>query len=79
MKEYGFEGGMVGIIGVAIAILVFAGVIPTVGTATVAVAGNGSGIAGYGNSNVSGASNSLTQLFPLLFIAVGIVKFAGLI
>ena len=75
MKQYGIEG-IAGILGLVLAIFIFVATIPTVGTAQVAAVGNGSGIAGYGNANITGAAASMTGLFTLLWVAIGLVLFS---
>lgn len=63
------------LIGVVLVAIVLVSTMPTVANTIVGIAGNGSGIAGLGHTNVTalGAVPAMLLLLPLVFAAVGIM------
>lgn len=76
MKKYGMEASVVGVIGMVLFVLIATNTVPTVASATNAATWNGT--SGVTNVNLTNGSLPLTQLMPLLYVAlilVGVTRF----
>lgn len=76
MKMRGFVENIPMLVATVLFVLIFVAVVPTVGTTAFSVT-NGTGTNLLGG-NVTGASNALTGLVPLIFVAIGIVALVGM-